>query len=136
LEKLVKYRFRALPPPPGMSDINIDAAEAGLFHPAARYLTAIKRRARQRRYLRRRGERNRRAGRLSMRRTVSERRSIAKAISYRLVIMALDFITIYLFTGAPHVALGFMVLSNIYTTIGYFLHERLWARIGWGLKAG
>jgi uncharacterized membrane protein len=68
-------------------------------------------------------------------RTATSRRSLAKAISYRLVIMTLDFATIYMFTGAAHIALGFMIISNIYTTVGYFAHERLWAHIGWGLKA-
>jgi len=24
-----------------------------------------------------------------------------------------------------------MVVSNVYTTIGYFVHDRLWARIAW-----
>jgi len=67
-------------------------------------------------------------------RSATNQRSVAKAISYRLIIMVLDFATIYLFTGAAHIALGFMILSNIYTTIGYFLHERMWAHIGWGLK--
>jgi len=66
-------------------------------------------------------------------RTVALRRSAVKAITYRILIMCLDFITIYLFTGAIRVALGFMVVSNIYTTIAYFLHERLWARVQWGI---
>jgi uncharacterized membrane protein len=47
--------------------------------------------------------------------------------------MCLDFATIYLFTGALRMAVGFMIVSNIYTTAGYFLHERLWARIRWGI---
>lgn len=68
-----------------------------------------------------------------MTRIVTDRRSVAKAITYRVVIMSLDFITIYLFTGTARVALGFMVASNIYTTLGYFLHERAWARIKWGI---
>ena len=68
-----------------------------------------------------------------MTRTVTGRRSVAKAITYRVVIMSLDFMTIYLFTGAARVALGFMIASNIYTTLGYFLHERAWARIRWGI---
>ena len=66
-------------------------------------------------------------------RTVELRRSVTKAITYRVLIMCLDFITIYLFTGAVRVALGFMIVSNIYTTIGYFFHERIWARIQWEL---
>jgi adenylylsulfate kinase len=60
------------------------------------------------------------------------RRSIVKTISYRVVILTLDFIAIYLFTGQLKVALGFMVVSNVYTTLGYFFHERIWDRIKWG----
>ena len=47
--------------------------------------------------------------------------------------MCLDFVVIYLLTGRPLVAAGFMIISNLYTTVGYFLHERAWARIEWGL---
>ena len=68
-----------------------------------------------------------------MTRTVSGRRSVVKTITYRILIMSLDFVTIYLFTGAVRVALGFMIASNIYTTFGYLLHERIWARIAWGI---
>ena len=66
-------------------------------------------------------------------REVSRQRSLVKAITYRVVIMCLDFITIYLFTGETHVAIGFMVVSNLYTSVAYFLHERLWANIRWGV---
>jgi len=66
-------------------------------------------------------------------RAVSFRRSFAKAISYRVVIMTLDFATIYIFTGAIKVAAGFMIVSNIYTSIAYLVHERLWAKIQWGV---
>ncbi len=68
-----------------------------------------------------------------MTRTVSGRRSVTKAITYRIVIMSLDFITIYLFTGAVRIAFGFMIASNVYTTVCYILHERIWARISWGV---
>ena len=69
-----------------------------------------------------------------MPRTVLLRRSVVKAVTYRIAIMCLDFATIYLFTGALRMAVGFMLASNIYTTIGYFLHERLWAKIRWGVN--
>jgi adenylylsulfate kinase len=59
-------------------------------------------------------------------------RSIAKTVTYRVLIMILDFSTIYLFTGKAKIALGFMVVSNVYTTVGYFAHERIWDRIKWG----
>jgi len=60
------------------------------------------------------------------------KRSIVKTVSYRLVILLLDFGSIYLFTRQLKIAVGFMVISNVYTTIGYFLHERIWEKIRWG----
>jgi adenylylsulfate kinase len=63
---------------------------------------------------------------------VMRKRSIAKAISYRAIIVALDFAVIYMLTGKTEIAVGFMIVSNIYTTVAYFLHERLWARTTWG----
>lgn len=61
------------------------------------------------------------------------KRSLVKAVTYRLLIMCLDFATIYLLTGEVHIALGFMIVSNIYTSVAYLVHERVWARINWGL---
>ncbi len=60
------------------------------------------------------------------------RRSVVKTITYRVIILILDFTSIYLFTGKLEVALGFMVVSNIYTTVIYFFHERVWDKIQWG----
>ena len=71
----------------------------------------------------------------TVRRVVSRKRSIVKALSYRVVIVCLDFLTVYLFTGAVRIALGFMVVSNLYTTFMYVLHERAWARIQWGITS-
>lgn len=61
------------------------------------------------------------------------KRSFVKAVTYRLLIMCLDFGTIYLLTGEAHIALGFMIASNIYTSVAYLIHERVWARIKWGV---
>ena len=60
------------------------------------------------------------------------KRSLVKAVTYRAVIIVLDFSVIYLLTGRVDVALGFMIISNIYTTAAYFIHERIWNRIQWG----
>ncbi|KWA30260.1 hypothetical protein WL27_26200 [Burkholderia multivorans] len=65
---------------------------------------------------------------------MSGRRSLVKAVTYRVLIMSLDFSTVYFLTGATHVALGFMIVSNVYTSIGYLVHERIWARIRWGVS--
>ena len=59
-------------------------------------------------------------------------RSALKAITYRLLIVALDFSALYLFTRRLSVAVGFTVASNVYTTLAYLVHERLWAKVTWG----
>ena len=69
-----------------------------------------------------------------MARVIGLRRSLVKAVTYRIVVMCLDFLTIYLFTGQIRIALGFMIASNLYTTVAYFAHERLWARVKWGVE--
>ena len=69
-----------------------------------------------------------------MARIVSRKRSLVKAITYRVLVMSLDFATIYLFTRKVSVAAGFMIASNVYTTVVYLLHERAWARIAWGVS--
>jgi len=60
------------------------------------------------------------------------RRSLIKAITYRIVIILLDITVIYLLTRRLEIALGFMIISNVYTTLTYYVHERVWDRIGWG----
>lgn len=62
------------------------------------------------------------------------KRSLVKAFTYRIVIIILDFSVIYLLTHRVDVAVGFMIISNIYTTAAYFLHERIWNRIRWGIE--
>ena len=62
----------------------------------------------------------------------SAKRSVVKALMYGLVLGCLDFVVLYLFTRKTAVALGFIVVSNIYTTICYFIYERVWVRITWG----
>lgn len=62
----------------------------------------------------------------------SAKRSVVKAVTYGLVLGCLDFVVLYLFTRKTVVALGFIVVSNIYTTICYFIYERIWVRITWG----
>lgn len=70
-----------------------------------------------------------------MLRTDLVERSVAKAITYRILIMVLDFSAILFFTGRMKVAVGFMIASNLYTTVAYILHERIWARVRWGTEA-
>ena len=62
------------------------------------------------------------------------KRALVKTITYRAVIIVLDLSVVYLLTRRVDVALGFMVISNIYTTVAYFVHERIWNKIHWGIE--
>ena len=61
-------------------------------------------------------------------------RSLSKAVTYRIVILILDFTSVYILTGKFEIALGFMLVSNIYTSVAYYIHERAWNRTNWGKK--
>jgi uncharacterized membrane protein len=62
----------------------------------------------------------------------SAKRSVVKAVTYGLAVGCLGFAVLYLLTKKTAVALGFIVVSNIYTTVCYYIYERIWARIAWG----
>jgi len=62
------------------------------------------------------------------------KRSLVKAITYRILIIILDFTTIYLLTGRLEVSLGFTMVSNVYTSVAYYFHERIWNKANWGRK--
>jgi uncharacterized membrane protein len=59
-------------------------------------------------------------------------RSVVKAISYRIIVVIADFTAVFLFTGRAEIAIGFVLISNVYTSLLYFVHERLWDRVAWG----
>ena len=63
-------------------------------------------------------------------------RSVAKAVSYRVIVVIADFVAVFFFTGRAEIALGFVVVSNIYTTGLYLLHERFWDGVAWGRAVG
>jgi len=70
-----------------------------------------------------------------MQNRATRKRSVVKAITYRVIIVCLDFVVIYLLTGKVMTAAAFMIVSNIYTTVAYLLHERAWAGIMWGTES-
>ena len=63
-------------------------------------------------------------------------RSVVKAISYRIIVVIADFAAVYFFTGRAEIALGFVLVSNVYTSVLYLAHERFWDRIAWGRGVG
>ena len=61
-------------------------------------------------------------------------RSIAKSISYRVVSVAVDYTVAYFFTHNIALAAGVVLFVDSYSTLLYYLHERVWAHIHWGRK--
>lgn len=60
------------------------------------------------------------------------RRSVVKAIVYRVVSMAVDSGVAYFFTRSIPLSISIVVFVNAYSTIIYYFHERFWAHIEWG----
>lgn len=62
----------------------------------------------------------------------SSARSIAKAVSYRILGSAVTGMIVYLLTGKGALSLGAGALDIVLKIGAYFLHERIWDRIEFG----
>ena len=61
------------------------------------------------------------------------RRSVAKAISYRVFATITTALIAWVITGKLSTAAQIGVIDGIMKLGGYFLHERAWTRIKYGL---
>ena len=61
-----------------------------------------------------------------------KKRSLVKAITFRIIVLATDSIVIYAITRKLELTAGLVVFTNIASTVEYFFHERAWNKIGWG----
>ena len=59
-------------------------------------------------------------------------RSIAKAVSYRLLGSAVTAMIFYILTGQGTLSIGAGALDVVLKIGAYFLHERIWDRISFG----
>ena len=59
--------------------------------------------------------------------------SVAKAFKYRLITMTPDFAIVLRLCGEVPVAVMFMAVSNLYTSVVYLIHKPLWTRSNRGL---
>jgi uncharacterized membrane protein len=66
---------------------------------------------------------------------VQPRRSLVKAITFRVLVLCSDFAVIFLITHRWDTTLGLVIATNLASTSLYFLHERLWNKIDWGRTA-
>jgi uncharacterized membrane protein len=59
-------------------------------------------------------------------------RSIAKAVSYRILGSAVTGMIVYALTGKGALSLGAGALDSVIKIAAYFVHERIWDRIAFG----
>lgn len=60
------------------------------------------------------------------------KRSLAKTITYRILIILSTLAISYALTRDVKIMAAFTAISSISSTILYFVHERVWNGIGWG----
>ena len=60
------------------------------------------------------------------------KRSLVKAITFRLIILISDGIIIFTITHRFDITFSVILFSNLSSTILYFIHERIWNKINWG----
>lgn len=60
------------------------------------------------------------------------KRSVVKATVFRILTIVSDTIIVLVLTHRYDLAIGFVVLTNVASTLLYYLHERVWAHITWG----
>ena len=61
-------------------------------------------------------------------------RSIIKSIVWRLICIIVSIITSYILTNKWDIALAIGTTYNVITMILYYLHERFWNKVHWGIQ--
>lgn len=66
--------------------------------------------------------------------TETYKRTIAKIVSWRIILTCVNFTYTYVVTGSWQAGLAVAGLAAIFNSFIYFLHERGWNKIKWGKK--
>ena len=64
----------------------------------------------------------------------SPQRSLVKTISWRITGSSATFLISYLISGNLTVAGTIAIIQLTANTILYYIHERMWNKIGWGQR--
>ena len=62
----------------------------------------------------------------------SKRRSIIKAITWRILALLTTIIVSFAILGSWSVSIAIGISSNLLKTLFYYIHERFWERTNWG----
>jgi uncharacterized membrane protein len=65
--------------------------------------------------------------------TETKTRTLVRALSYRITAWAFTIFWTWIFTGDLYKSTGFATALHALLTIDYYLHERVWLKIRWGL---
>lgn len=63
---------------------------------------------------------------------IQAKRSLAKAITFRTLILCSDSVVIFLITHRWETTIGLVIATNLASTTLCFIHERVRSRIQWG----
>lgn len=64
----------------------------------------------------------------------TNKRSIVKAVSWRMIGSTTAIIIAYSVTGSIAASSTIGILHLVSNTLLYFIHERIWNKITWGIK--
>lgn len=57
-----------------------------------------------------------------------------KSLTFRTIVILADLTVMYIITRHVGVTIALTVLTNIVSTMLYYLHERAWNNISWGKR--
>ena len=61
------------------------------------------------------------------------KRSFAKGLSWEVIAFVITFIAVYIVFGDFKISLGFSLILTLIKAALFFVHERLWKKIKWGI---
>lgn len=63
----------------------------------------------------------------------SHHRTVLKTISWRIISLMLTFFICWIVTGSTIFAVSISVIDTFVKVVTYYLHERTWANVRWGV---
>ncbi len=62
----------------------------------------------------------------------NRKRSVAKALSWRIIATLLTMLLVFVFTGEILISVSVGAFELVLKMVFYYVHERTWNRISWG----
>jgi uncharacterized membrane protein len=64
----------------------------------------------------------------------TKKRTLVRMLTYRITAWLFTILWTYMFTGDITNATGFATALHILLSIDYYIHERIWLKVKWGLN--